>query len=75
MNRCAAFHAQVTAAASRGGETLVSGLPRAGRTTLLDEWLGDHSEARKCHEVPEISGGGRSFVLDHVDECAANEIV
>lgn len=74
MNRRAAFHEQVTAAASRGGVTLVTGLPRVGRTTLLDEWLRDHPEARECHEISEISGGGRTFILDHVDESAADEI-
>lgn len=74
MNRRAAFHAQVTTAASRRGVTLVTGLPRVGRTTLLDEWLRGHPEARKCHKVSEIGGGGRIFVLDHVDEHTVDEL-
>lgn len=55
--------------------TIVCGLPRVGRSSLLGEWVRSRSDAKFCHSVAEIQVEPGIFVLDHVELASVEAII
>jgi len=55
--------------------TIICGLPRVGRSSLLGEWVRSRSNAKFCHSAAEIQVEPGIFVLDHVELATVDAII
>ena len=74
MNVRPSAHAQLDAAVERSVITVVRGLPRVGRSSLLAEWLERRTDARRA-SVAELRPENGIFVLDHVSAGSVDAII
>ncbi|SFK07868.1 protein of unknown function [Pseudovibrio ascidiaceicola] len=58
---------QLDEAVTRSKVTVVQGLPRVGRTSILAEWRRQRPDTKLCREIADILSGTGVFILDHVD--------
>lgn len=58
---------QLDEAVTRNKVTVVRGLPRVGRTSILAEWKRQRPDTKLCQEIADIQSETGIFILDHVD--------
>jgi hypothetical protein len=75
MMRRAAAQSQLDAAVEQSSVTLVLGLPRVGRTSLLNDWHDRHADVRLCHTPAEFQYDPGVLILDHADHRVVDEII
>ena len=66
---------QLDEAVTRNKLTVVRGLPRVGRTSILAEWERQRPDTKLCREIADIQSVTGVFILDHVDARSIDAII
>lgn len=59
---------QLGNAVERSGVTILRGLPRVGRSSLLADWHASRADAKRCQRVEDVRLEPGIFILDHFED-------
>jgi predicted AAA+ superfamily ATPase len=66
---------QLDAAVERSTVTILKGLPRVGRSSFLDDWVDQRTDAILCQRLEDVRLEPGIFILDHVNGRDIDEII